>query len=176
MKEFLIRLKLIDYMTTTLHLSKIDFINRLRAITDEGSTRRLSDHFNIFAPSPFEFKGEVNLQGFKIKKRKKVFDSNLNISEANGTYTEENGTLKIETEINGFNNFYIFYYVFIILIYAVFLVLIMRSGGETEIIAILFLLIHGAFMLGLPYLMMRKSVQRMQYELEREFYYLTKTN
>jgi len=41
-------------------------------------------------------------------------------------------------------------------------------------IAVPFLFIHAAFMFGIPYFMMRRSVKRMKHDLEREFYYMTK--
>ena len=37
-----------------------------------------------------------------------------------------------------------------------------------------FLVVHAAFMFGVPYFMMRRSTNRMKYQLEREFYYMTK--
>lgn len=97
MKEFLKRLKLIDSMTTTLQISKVEFVNRLNEITDQGSTGIFSDSFDIFSSSKNEFKGQVNFDNFKIKRRRRFFDTNMNIAVANGTLIENNGQLTIET-------------------------------------------------------------------------------
>lgn len=176
MKEFLKRFRLIDSMTTTLQISKVEFVNRLNEITDQGSTGIFSDSFDIFSSSNNELKGQVNFDNFKIKRRRRFFDTNMNLAVANGTFIENNGKLTIETELNGFNNFFILFYVLLILFYSFFIFSFIGSDNNGEFIAIPFILLHGTFMFGLPYFMMRRSVQRLKYELEREFFYLTKSN
>lgn len=37
-----------------------------------------------------------------------------------------------------------------------------------------FFVVHAAFLMGIPYLIMRRGVARMKYELERDFYYMTR--
>lgn len=46
--------------------------------------------------------------------------------------------------------------------------------GGMEFFIFPFIIVHAIFMLGFPYLMMRRSVSKMKYELEREFFYMTK--
>lgn len=176
MKEFLKRLKLIDRMTTTLQISKVEFVNRLNEITDQGSTGIFSDSFDIFSSSNNEFKGQVNFDNFKIKRRRRFFDTNMNFAVANGTFIENNGQLTIETELNGFNNFFILFYVLLILFYSFFIFGLIASDNNIEFIAIPFIILHATFMFALPYFIMRRSVKRLKYELEREFFYLTKSN
>lgn len=175
MKEFLKRLKLIDRMTTTLQTSKVEFFNRLNEVTDAGSTGMMSDTFDVFSSSKNEFKGQVNFDSFKIKRKRRFFDSNMNLAVANGTFAESNGKLTIETEIIGFNNFFIVFYVFLIIFYSIFIFGFLFSSKSGGFIALPFILLHGAFMFGVPYFMMRRSVKRLKYELEREFFYLTKS-
>ncbi len=175
MKDFLKRLKLIDNMTITLPISKLIFVNRLSEITDEGGTGAMSDTFDVFSSSKNEFKGQVNFDGFKIKRRRRFFDTNMNFAVANGTFVENNEQLTIETEINGFNNFLIVFYVLLIGFYLFLFFIVSMSGDSTDFIVIPFLLLHGTLMFVMPYLMMRRGVERLKYELEREFFYLTKT-
>jgi len=73
MEEFLKKIKLIDYLTTNLKISRTEFVNRLTSITDQGDIGMLSETFDAFSSSKNEFKGEVTLTGFKIKKKKAVF-------------------------------------------------------------------------------------------------------
>ena len=48
-----------------------------------------------------------------------------------------------------------------------------EDGGEMmTLIGLPFLLLHAAFMFGIPYLVMRNSTKRMKYDLTREFHYL----
>lgn len=174
MEDFLKKLKLIDYLTTNLQISKTEFVQRLSLITDEGNTGIFSNTFDAFSSSKNEFKGQVNHNGFTLKRRTRFFDTNMNMAVANGTLTENNGKLTVETEINGFNNFFIIFYVFLIIFYSLFIFSFSSSDNNVEFFAIPFLLLHGTLMFSMPYFMMRRSVKRLKYELEREFFYLTK--
>jgi hypothetical protein len=151
-------------------------VKRLNEITDIGSTGMFSDTFDVFSSSKNEFKGQVDLDGFKLKRRKRFFDTNMNFAIANGTFAEINGNLIIETEINGSNNFLVIFYIFLILFYAIFFFLFLTGESKESFIAIPFILLHGTIMFALPYLIMRRSVKRLKYELEREFFYLTKAS
>jgi hypothetical protein len=174
MRDFLIKLKLIDFLTTTLPTDRTTFVKRLSLITDEGNTGMFSNTFDAFSSSKNEFKGQVNSGGFKLKKRRRFFDTNMNMAIAQGTLTEKNDQLTVETEINGFNNFFIVAYVFLIIIYSLIIYDVSRSDNNGDFIAIPFLILHGSLMFLMPYFMMRRSVKKLKYELEREFFYLTK--
>lgn len=177
MKEFLQKLKLIDYFQTELDIKKNDFVSKLREQVDEGSTSTFSDTFDVFSSSKNEYKGEINQDSFKIKRRRRFFDMNINMAVAIGTYKQKDDLLIINTEINGFQGVMIPFYIFCIIIYSVFIVGFFSAdniGGNAPGFTFPFILMHAAFMMGLPYLMMRRSTKRLKHELEREFYYLTK--
>jgi hypothetical protein len=113
-------LKLIDYLTLSLPISKAKFIERLLLITDESDTGFFSSAFDAFSSSKNEFKGEIKNDGFKLKRRTRLFDTSMNAAVANGKLVEKEGKLTIETEINGFHNFSIFYYLFLLIFYSIF--------------------------------------------------------
>ena len=177
MKELLKKLKLIDYLQTELIIQKNDFVNKLRNHVDEGSTGLFSDTFDVFSSSKNEYKGEVSFNGFKIKRRRRFFDMNMNMAVANGTYSQKDDKLIIDTEINGFHGMMIPFYIFCFIIYGVFIVGFLSAdeiGGNAPGFAFPFIIIHAAFMMGIPYFIMRRSTKRLKHELEREFFYLTK--
>jgi pilus assembly protein TadC len=174
MKEFLIRLKLIEHLTSRLDISKISFVNRLSEITDRGDTGLLSDTFDVFSSSKNEFKGEVTFENFKIKRRRKFFNTNMSYAVANGTFLEHEGKLIVETEISGLTNYLIFFYGFLIVIYSIFILSFLLTGNKEGFFALPFILLHAAFMFLVPYFLIRRSVKRLKYDLEREFFYLTK--
>ncbi len=174
MKEFLRKIKLIDDLTTNLEIRKEDFVDKLSAITDQRSTGVFAEPFDAFSSSQNEYKGQVTFDQFKIKKRRRFFDNNFNMAIASGVFKENNGQLIIETEINGFNNFMIFFYVILIVIYSVLITVIIGTFKETDFIALPIILIQGAFMFLIPYFAMKRSIKRLKYDLEREFFYLTK--
>ena len=175
MREFLKKIKLIDNFTTTLQLSRQDFIKRLSQITDKGNTNAFSDPFEAFSSSKSEFKGEINHNGFKLRRRRKLFERTSNIAVATGNVKEENGQLTIQTEIYGFTNFMYVFYGFLILFYSVFIICFI-SDNKIPFFVFPFLIFHAALMTLIPYFLMRSSVKKMKYELEREFFYLTKSN
>ncbi|MDX1830013.1 MAG: hypothetical protein R3342_10760, partial [Lutibacter sp.] len=71
-------------MTTEIEIPKNEFVSIFKKHVDEGSIGIFSDTFDIFSSSKNEYKGYVGLDGFKIKRRKRFFDMNMNLSVANG--------------------------------------------------------------------------------------------
>lgn len=178
MKELLRRLKLIDHLTTEIEIQKNDFVTRFKENVDKGSTGFMAGTFDVFSSSKNEYKGYVGSESFKIKRRGRFFDVSSNLAVAKGTYRQKDNTLIIDTEINGFTGMMIPFYIFAIICYAIFITVFIFADnieGNGAGFAIPFILIHASFMLGIPYLMMRRSTSRMKHELERELYYMTKS-
>ncbi|CAD0005247.1 hypothetical protein [Flavobacterium salmonis] len=97
---------------------------------------------------------------------------------AYGKFKELNAKTKIEIEIIGFDSFFKFFYCFLILFWGVMifaLILFLKNGNQNQSefgMPIMFMLL--SLITILPYFQMKKSIERMKYDLEREFYYLTK--
>lgn len=177
MKDFLKKIKLIEYLTIELDIQKNEFISTLKESVDEGSTGFMSDSFDVFSSSKNEYKGHVGFENFKIKRRKRFFDTYVNLAVAKGTYRQKENTLIIDTEISGFNGMMIPFYIFILIFYSIFVIAFLFADnieGASPVLTLLFILIHASFMFGLPYFIMRRSMKRMKHELEREFFYMTK--
>jgi hypothetical protein len=174
MKELLKKLKLIDHLSTELPISKYLFVERLSAIVDKKDTGLFSDMFDTLSSSKNHYKGTVGNDDFKIKRRKRFFDTTMNLAIAKGDLLENNGHVRIETEINGFSNLMILIFVFIALTYTITLILISQSDDNFNVFPLIFILIHGSLMLCIPYFVMKRNVQNLKYDLEREFFYLTK--
>jgi hypothetical protein len=171
MKDTLRRLKLAKDFTITVPISRDAFVQKLSAITEHGGTGTFS--FEALSAGRYEYKGEVNDSGFSIRRKQKFFDTSANMAIAKGAYTEGNEGLIVQGEANAFRGFYIFFMGIAVVFYLSITAVIINKGGET-LIALPFLWLHGAFMFCIPFFMMRRSVDRMIYELEREFFYLTK--
>jgi hypothetical protein len=174
MKRFLRKLRLIDHLTIKLPISKTDFVNKLNEITEISSTRIFYDAFDLFFSSKKEFKGQIDLQGFELRRRRRLFDNNVNMAIANGTFSENNEQLNIDVDINGFNNIFLVFYIFLIIFYLFIFFNILNSERRNDFTVILIMLIPVTFSFLFPYFMMRRSVERFKYELERELFYLTK--
>ena len=178
MNEFLKKLKLIDHFTVELEVERYFFVDRLMSVVDPGDTGTLFSSFEGLSSSKKEYKGKVGDNGFEIRRRKRLFDMNMGSAIAKGEWRQRDNHLIIETEINSFNNFFILFFVILIVIYVfgVISLLFARNGEDGNnlitLVALPFLLLHAAFMFGVPYIVMRNSTKRMKYDLTREFHYL----
>lgn len=177
MKRILEKLKLIDYLNTELQISKNEFQRNLRKIVDEGSTNFMSDFFDIFSRSNNEYKGYVDFNIFNLKRRKRLFEMGFNFPNAKGKVEQKGDSLIIKTEVNAFKGIMIFFFILVILIYAIAIISLITSATQDNwevYFSIPLILIHACFMLGIPYLILRRSVKRFKYDFERELFYLTK--
>ncbi len=174
MKNFLKRIKLIDNLTTELEITKLEFVNRLSASVDQAELGFFSDTFDIFTSSKNMYKGNVNQSGFEIKKRRRFFDRQFGFAKAIGRYSQKNELLIIDTEISGWNNFMFFFYGVALLFYIFFIGMIIFSDIDNQagFVVFPFILFHAAIMFYLPYRMMKSSVKKIKYDIEREFHYL----
>ncbi len=176
MKEFLKKLKLIQYLTFEIDIQRSDFVKKLRNIVDEEEISILSDPFEAFSRSKNEYKGQVGDHKFKIKRRKKFFDMNMNFAVAEGTYQQQDENLLFEIEINGFIKMMIAFYVIVTLFYILFIGAFFTVDVDEDfsVIMLPFIILHGAMMFGMPYYLMRRSASKMRHEIEREFFFIAK--
>ena len=178
MNEFLKKLKLIDHFTVELEVERHLFVDRLMSVVDPGGTGTLFSAFEGLSSSNKEYKGKVSDNGFEIRRRKRLFEMNMGSAIAKGKWRQKDDQLIIETEINSFNNFFILFFVILIFIYGFGIIAALfaenAEGGNqlVTLIGIPFLLLHAAFMFGVPYMVMRNSTKRTKYDLTREFHYL----
>lgn len=178
MRKLLEQLKFIDYLTTEIPIKKEDFLEAFRKNVDEGNTGTLFSGFEAFSASKNQYKGTVGNDNFKIRRRKRLFDFNPSGAIIKGTFKQkDDNMLVIESEINSFHGVIIPFLIFILLFYIAAITLAFTLPDDDGIIRWLMLpiiLIHATFVLGIPYLMARRSTSRLKYELERDFYYMTK--
>ncbi len=177
MKEFLAKIKVVDYLKTEIQIQKNHFVAVFKQMVDEGGTGFMSDACDVFSRSKNEYKGHVGYEHFKIKRKRRLFDMNMNSAVAQGGYRQKENVLVIEAEINGFSGMMIPFYIFTTAIYLILIAAFLFADniqGDGAVFAFPFIIIHAAFMLGIPYFMMRRSTARMKHDLEREFFYLTK--
>lgn len=176
MNNFRDQLKLSDHLTTTLELTKAEFINAFNKNVDIGNIGLFSNAFEVFSSSPNRYKGTISENSFALKMKRRMFGSNMKMSRAYGVFRQENGKLIIETEIKGFNQFVKFFLGFFLLIYAgAISTFLLNTALHKEIYVLIALIIaHAVFMFSVFYLLICRSVRYMKYDLEREFFFWTK--
>jgi hypothetical protein len=173
MKELLERLKLVVHFTIELEIEKSVFVSKLMQNIDEGDTSIFFTPFEAFSSSKSDYKGKVAFDQFKIRRRKRFFDIAWTLATAKGAFKQVDKNVVIETEINGFHGIFIPYYIFVPIFYLLFIMgFVFSDSNQGELYFIPMIIIHAVFMLGFPYFFMRRGVNRMKYELERDLYYM----
>ncbi|PHN01526.1 hypothetical protein [Flavilitoribacter nigricans] len=171
MKDLLKNLGLLVDHQMQLPVDKTRFVGILRENVDDGGSL-----FDVFSSSKNVFKGYVDLGGFELKKRRKLFGRRHNLTKATGTFSQFGDTLQVDTEINGFHWSMAVFYVFVFLFYAVFLGAFFFTdsfdNSDTPPFLPIFFLLHAAIMIAIPYFLMKSGVKQMKHDLEREFFYL----
>ena len=178
MENFLRKHKLIDEFTVELPIHKSDFVRRLQNAVDPGDIGAWSGAFEAWEASNNDYKGEVTSQGFKIRRRKKFFQSNGQMQAvATGTFTEGRSGLTVRTEITSQSRkmvplfgFILFFYFIVIGSFA--LVGFSSSGPKLPMFVLPIIVLHGAFMFFVFYHLAKRSVEHLKRELEREFVFL----
>lgn len=173
MENLIRKLKLKDDLTTTLSLTKIEFVSALRNQVDisDNIDGFFSGAFEAFSSSENLYKGTVNHNNFKIRKRRRFNERQFGNIKAIGRFHENNDKLIVTTEINAWSNYMLFYYGAIIVFYA-FFIGFFNNFKFDDFFFVPFIAIHALFMFGLPIYHMRKGVIKMKQDLEREFHFI----
>lgn len=166
-------LYLTERITTSLPINRVEFVRRLELLTESGNTTVLSDFMDNFSKSDKKFKGKIDLNEFKIKKRRKLFDTNFNCAVANGEIKENKDSLMIEIEIDGFaNSKYLLFPVFLISL--VFFLTIFFSDSKIDSSIISSFLKTVIFISIIYILLLKQNVKLLKDELENDFLWTLK--
>jgi hypothetical protein len=178
MEEFLQRLKLIDHFTLELEVEKPVFVERMRQVVDPGNTSMLTASFDVFRSGNKEYKGDVDDNGFQIRRRRRFFDTNRNFALAKGTIRQKDNYLIVDTQVSSFSTFFLIFYIFLLVIYAIVIVslFLTEESSQAMMISIPAILLHASFMIVIPYFVLRRSTQRMKYDLTRELHFIASSN
>lgn len=173
-KKYLIKLKIIDYTSFKIEANKTEFGEKLKKVVDkEGNF--FSTMFEAFSSSSNVFKGTVGFDKFELKHKQKIFDNTALLSKAKGTFRQERENIIFDVEINGWSNYMIIFIGFIAIFYLIAIPTIAFTDNSAMSFIILpALLLHGIFMLGIPFFLIRKSVKNLKTNIEKEFFYIAK--
>lgn len=158
-------------MVMPLPVTKEKFTELFDELVDDGSTSFLLTGFEVFSSSQREYKGMVYDNGFKIRRRRKFFDGNLNYAIAEAVYSEVEGEELAEIKITGLNDFVVLYYFLLIVMFPVFFNSLYFEGVEAGTRA--FIIAHTLLMLLLPLYAINRSVKKLKETLQRDFYILS---
>ncbi|SDX67275.1 hypothetical protein SAMN05444411_1084 [Lutibacter oricola] len=169
MKAFLRKIKLIQNYSFKVSVSKMDFIKIFRKNIAEEKEGFKILFFEKFS-SGKRHVGTVDLNEFKLRRRRRFLEKDTVC--VRGKLTQLNKELKIETEIQGAANFNFILYFLFLFCYGIFVVIFSQNflnKAEHPFSIIFIWLLHAAFVMGIPYLVVLKRVERMKREMEIVF-------
>ncbi len=176
-EKYLKKIGAIDEFTLELDISKSNFIRKLgqNISEDERLFPWLSD---ILSSNDILYKGTVDIDSFKIRRKQTLFSRGQNMGEVSGKFkSTPTNSIAIEVEVNSFS-----YVVFIslilgILIYGLIVVLVVYS---IKLLLLYQVLILGSYLLWI-FLLLRfylylakKNTASLRRDVERELHYLTR--
>jgi hypothetical protein len=150
----------------TMDVSKDIFIDRLKAHVGRA--------MDIFSSGRTDYKGVVGQSRFYLRRERGLLTKTRHYCKAIGQFREEKNQLLIEIKINAPIVF--FYSIFIIgILFALFGILMgiltLNLDKVTNGFSFLFsITLFSALMATIVYFVSTKSIQKMKYELENNFY------
>ena len=143
----------------------------LQQQVDYSDLGLFSNPFEAFSSSPNHYIGIVEAGSFRIRRRHRLFDKTMLPVVATGTTSSAGARTQITAEANGAIWWLLLFFGFFgLLFFTGVVVSIVTQGAPLALL--LFPLVQICFMLGLPYYLMRNSVSRTVYDLERVFFFL----
>lgn len=169
MSEFFKKLKLIHNTNYEIQVKKDYFIEKLSELTEAGNTDILSGAFDALTMSNMIYKGEINSDNFKVKKRNRLFKSNMNLAVAKGHFYQSGGQLYIDLEIEGQNKFIASICIFLSFFYMLITFIIIYQGDPNYINFVPFLLVHALITFLVLYVILRVSISSLRNSLIESF-------
>ncbi|CAN5450562.1 hypothetical protein BH09BAC3_BH09BAC3_14610 [soil metagenome] len=170
MNEFLKKIGLLDHMIIELLIRQSDFVDTLQANVDPKKVGL----FEAFSSSKNMYKGSVSYDGFEIRRKKKIFETTLNLTKATGKISQLGEKLIVNIEVNGFHWLTIVFVAMIASFYAIFIAISLTVDIGDVMFVIPVLLVHALFMLGIPYIALRRGLTTTKYNLERDIHFMMK--
>jgi hypothetical protein len=170
MKQFFKKLGLTTELQFEMKVSKSDFVNTLMANIDAEQL----DIQDVFSGSQNIYKGKIAYDRFELRRRHRMFDPTMNWARLYGTFVQKDEKLIVEVEIVAGHYMMIPFFILLPIGYGIILISMLTNdvAGEGAAWGLPFLLIHGAFMMGIPYFMMKRSLRTAAYNIERDIFFL----
>ena len=172
MEKFLTSIKIIQNQVLELEVSKKDFIRAFKHNVGEEKIELYDIIEKAFQIKKGNYVGEIDLNGFYIKKRNHYLDTDKNTCTVKGQLKQTGKTLKIETNIQGVSYFKLaIYTIFTVgycyMIFASSQNIINKTGNYFFIF--LYIIFHSSIIFGLPYFIITNRIKRMKTEINLSF-------
>jgi len=172
MNNFLRKIKLLDSFSVIVLIPVNEVEKQLNKIIGKPNFGPGA----MFSSQTPEFMGELNQQGFKIRRSIKAFSRNDSSIEAIAKFKALDGKTEINVQILGLDAFTKFFYILLLgmFLFATYLFLSSDISYSTDnLLLMIGLPIILLALIFLPYFQNKRGVKKMKYDLKRELKYLT---
>lgn len=173
MKQLLRRLHLITPFTLELPIGREEFVRRLQQHVAPPNTNPFGWLSRLFSSTVAPYTGVVEADFFRLKPR---IESNQAFTfSMEGRIVASPAGTRLEAEVNGASGLLLAFALFYALFPLIGLVSLATQGRGTTLSDVLFFLLvfllQGGLVLGIPYILVRRRMQKAAYELERDLFY-----
>lgn len=180
MKDFLKRIGVIQNTVIRLETDKNEFVKKLKNNVENSDLSWSSSIFEALKTSKHEYKGTVNSNDFKIRKKLTLFNNKHGgMPIIHGKIRQVNTLIYLDVEINGFKKVFVFFLVFMALFYSIGIIGFLITSKSNEAFPLFFiplLILHGFIMIFLPVFFIRKGIKATKKELEKDFFFMANRN
>lgn len=175
MKEFLRKIGLVETLTMELNIPSSVFMHNLKNIVKEAPSGLL----DVFNSTKLVYKGKVDYNTFSFRRKRARFQRNFELVSITGRTEGKDNKTYIDAEISC-NKYFYGFLIFLAVFYALFFIgsilalSINSDSSKMPFLFIPFIVLHGGFMYWILHSILKHSVQKFKYDIEREFFYLTK--
>jgi hypothetical protein len=170
MTDFLKKIRLIQDLKIELLIERSVFVKTLEANID-GYQSALTD---IFSRSKHIYKGTVSYEGFSLKRKRKFFDSNMNWANAKGVFSQMGDKLIIDIQLKVFHPIMVLFVILLVFFYAAAFIMLLMGDMEAAAWTVPITFVHALLTFGIPYMLIRRNVHLMKYNIERDLYFIMK--
>ena len=165
-----------DYLEMQLNLSASDFEQKLKSLVDTEQKRKRSRPLFKMDDSGKIYFGRISDGKFSFQQRRRFANVHQNFSKVNGVFHEEDGKVNISMTVYSGSKWMLLFLLPLLLFYVVSIGAVVYDTSDSILpfFIVPFLLLHGAFMVGILYFSTRREVKQMKYMLERELYFFTR--
>lgn len=169
LENIIAKLELKREVNIHLDISKEAFFLGLKKKMKSESESPLFSGFEIFSSDDTPFFGEITDKGFTLRSRRVAGKSVRHVALAKGTIQEHDKGLSVLIEINAFRGIYSFIISLLVPLYLCLFFLSLSIGifkmQVDALLGLIFIPLHGVFMIGVPMFLLRKAARILDQNL-----------
>lgn len=166
MNSFLKNIGLYGSTKVKINIGTSELIQKLAQITYKTNTSFISLEKDSTIPKRFEYRGIIKESSFIIKRRRHLFDFNMNNPVLHGIVSGENDQTSVSIEL--FPSLFQIFNCIVILCFFLTAIVVNIQNDQKDFM----FLIVVSIMVVIQYFVLKRAISKGKYDFERELIYL----